>query len=401
MRKRTRSKHSEKGFSGGKGRTFGAKLFLTAFGLIFSSAGLFFFWIGSLQPILKSLEARDWVEHPCVIENSYVKTHRGSDGNTYSVQIYFRYEWDGVSHLSKSYSFSDFASSGRRSKEEIVRQYPIGSQAVCFVNPENPGEAVIHREMDRFYFLVGGFTLLFVFVGFGVIIFAFFLGKSQAKHKLVSDTATYPIDIVPETVLQPMQKRGRAALLSIIFAIFWNAISLMPLYFYFYERQQGNTVWMLLIISIISLLVGIFLIFVAIYSLLALKNPYPQIQVRPGRITPGRTYELSWNLKGSISRLEDFRLILEGVEVARYRRGTNTMTDRNVFMQETILETTDRAKFGSGHISFTFPQWAVPTFKSANNQVLYCLICKGKIRRWPDLADTFVVEVSHIESTSP
>jgi hypothetical protein len=98
---------------GEKGRVVG---FL--FGIPFFAAGLLFFWIGALKPILKVVSSGEWPQVACVISESEVERHSGSDGTTYSVEIRFRYEYDGVSYEGGSYNF-------RKSSSMDVKRRPI------------------------------------------------------------------------------------------------------------------------------------------------------------------------------------------------------------------------------------------------------------------------------------
>ena len=51
----------------------------------------------------------------------------------------------------------------------------------------------------------------------------------------------------------------------------------------------------------------------------------------------GGSADFSWTFKGSVSRLTSLRVVLEGSEEARYRRGTSTYTDRDVFASAEFL----------------------------------------------------------------
>ena len=56
--------------------------------------------------------------------------------------------------------------------QEIVNKHPVGTQTTCLVNPENPSESVISREIYFPMLIIGFIPLLFFTVGFIVLIFA-------------------------------------------------------------------------------------------------------------------------------------------------------------------------------------------------------------------------------------
>ena len=125
-----------------------------AFFSIFLLAGLGFLFVICIRPAWKSLEARSWVEVPCVIQSSEVGSHRDSDGTTYSVKIRFKYWYDDVEYESDRYQFLKMSSSGRKGKAAIVKKYPPGAETVCFVDPDNPEDAVIYRGLPSMMWFI-------------------------------------------------------------------------------------------------------------------------------------------------------------------------------------------------------------------------------------------------------
>ena len=125
-----------------------------------------FFYFTVLQPFFQSTAARHWVETPCRVLSSEVKYHSGSKGGTYSEEIAYAYQVDGREYHSDRYQFLRFSSSGRQAKANVVAKYPRGRQAVCYVNPKNPLEAVLNRGFAP----VGWFAFFpLVFVGVGMV----------------------------------------------------------------------------------------------------------------------------------------------------------------------------------------------------------------------------------------
>jgi hypothetical protein len=93
-----------------------------------------------VPPLLDSYAARQWVETPCVVISSYVMGH-----TTYHVNIAYSYDMNGKKYRSNRYDFTVGDSSARDWKVQVVAQYPPGASAVCYVNPQNPAEAVLER----------------------------------------------------------------------------------------------------------------------------------------------------------------------------------------------------------------------------------------------------------------
>ena len=133
---------------------------------VFLVLGLLFLVPFFVLPAIKVVAARSWTPTDCEILASSVARHAGDDGPTYSVEVRYRYEVDGVLYESERYEFMAGSSSGYESKQRAVDALPVGDTATCYVDPENPAEAVIHRGFTWVY-LIALMPLIFIAVGGG------------------------------------------------------------------------------------------------------------------------------------------------------------------------------------------------------------------------------------------
>lgn len=162
-----------------KSRTAGIGCMIPFFG-VFALMGGVAFWAMGIRPLMKALEARSWVETPAVVTASEVERHAGSKGSTYNIAIAFGYTFEGVERHGKRYDFNSGSSSGEADKQRVVERFPVGAKTTCWVNPKNPAEAVIDRNLG-WWFLWGLFPLIFLAVGLiGMIVFLGALKKPSA-----------------------------------------------------------------------------------------------------------------------------------------------------------------------------------------------------------------------------
>jgi hypothetical protein len=138
-----------------KTAAFAALVFVFGGAMLVPFAGL---------PLWRIAVARDWPAVSCEIVSSRVKYSGGKGGGTYSPEIVYRYQIGGRSYTAARYKFMEGSSSGRASKAEIVARFPPGSGAVCYVNPDDPFDAVIERGFtaDLGWGLI---PLIFVLIG--------------------------------------------------------------------------------------------------------------------------------------------------------------------------------------------------------------------------------------------
>lgn len=147
---------------------------LGAFFGVFLLVG-FGFSLFFLIPLWRTWESRDWRQTPCRILHSAVRTHPSTDSDssdTYSVDVAYTYVVDGREYRSTRYRFLTGSSSGYDGKAAAVARYPAGSEAVCWVHPDDPTWSVLARKLSWDY-LVVLVPLLFMAVGIGGLAAAF------------------------------------------------------------------------------------------------------------------------------------------------------------------------------------------------------------------------------------
>jgi hypothetical protein len=155
---------------------------LWLFFLIFLLVGLGGFSLMFVLPVYRMMAARNWLPTECTILSSSVGQHSGGKGgSTYSVDVEYRYDYEGRTYTSKRYDAGPMgSSSGRDSKAVIVARYPAGSRSTCYVDPRQPEVAILNRgwPVDIFY---GCIPLVFAVVGATGMSFAFRAGR-RAKE---------------------------------------------------------------------------------------------------------------------------------------------------------------------------------------------------------------------------
>ncbi len=147
----------------------GAVVALGIFAAIFLGAGLAMGYFLYLRPMLQVRAAQAWVETPCRILFSGVGVQAGEKGDTYCVVITYQYEAAGQTYQAIKYDFTEGYTSNRARCDEAVRLNPVGRQTVCYVNPQNPSEAVVSRSFANTPGILAG-SGVFSLVGLGMML---------------------------------------------------------------------------------------------------------------------------------------------------------------------------------------------------------------------------------------
>lgn len=133
-----------------------------------------------------------------------------------------------------------------------------------------------------------------------------------------------------------------------------------------------------------------FSVVLRVHSFLGLFNPRPRLTIHSGQLCLGDAEDLEWEFSDSIGRIKQLRIYLEGREEATYRRGTDTVTDKNVFSTIGIV---NKQTAEPGRARVNIPSATMHSFKSDHNKVVWEIHVNGKISFWSDVTESFELEV--------
>jgi hypothetical protein len=378
------------------GRRVGAILFG-----VFLLVGLGLSWPLGILPIRNAASAKSWIETPCKIIWSRVVTHEGDDGDTYSVDIFYEYEADGELQRSNRYGFVGGSSSGRSGKQAIVRRYPRGSQQVCYVDPDDPLEAVLKPELGASIFLAI-IPAIFALIGGGGLAAMWIGGRKETrKSNLLGPTRDREGDTFGGTssrTFRPGGKRLVAFFIALGIALFWNGITSVFVWEAIQSFRRDSPEWFLTIFIIPFVLIGLVMICAVIYTLAMQFNPRPILTLTPGSPALGQSLSVEWKISSGAYRLRKLRLLLVGKEKATYRRGTNTSTDTKTFYRGALAEASHGLEIiqGEGHIDL--PADLCPSLDLGNNEIEWSLKIEGEIAWWPDIGDEYEITIRPTQS---
>ncbi len=378
---------------------------LFVFGLVFCLIGVVVVWWFTIGPVVNVIRASDWPSTACTILSSQLEEHESDDGSTWSAEITFEYQVNQRRHSSDTWSFFGINGS-KASAQATVRRYPVGSDSRCYYNPHNPDQAVLSRQF-QWSSLLGILFLLFPAFGVAAIYFAvrggpttsFRAGPGSSARSPVSAEGKFgPAGFASEWD-GPRRLKPEATpvtrLVGIgVFAVLWNGFVGVFLYLMWSgNRGVAGPDICFSLFMIPFALVGLVVIGAFIHQALALTNPTIEIALSSGAVAPGETLDIAWEMNGNTSRLLNLQIAIEGREQARYTRGTNTCTDKEVFCTIPVADTSDTSEMPFGERSVVIPAGAVPSLDAPNNKIIWSIRVKGDIPRWPDVSEDFEFRV--------
>jgi hypothetical protein len=171
-------------------------------------------------------------------------------------------------------------------------------------------------------------------------------------------------------------------------ALFWNGI----LSFFVWEMFEGRS-WFMLLFLLPFLLVGFGLICFFFYSLLGLFNPVVKIALSEGAIQLGETADLAWEVQGRVSRITEFRILAVGEEQATYTRGTDRITDTDIFQSLELCRLTSAEEIRFGTAQLSIPVDTMHSHEGTRNKLVWKLQVQGRIPWFPDIKEEYEFRV--------
>lgn len=271
----------------------GATLFALVFAIPFGGVGAFATY-GVVSLFGDSRQAEEWVLVQAKVEEAQLTTSRGSKGGTsYRAEGAYSYAFGGKKYMGRQLGFDalggadnvgDWQTSMAAFLEEAKRS---GKSIPVYVNPDNPAEAVVDREVRwAMVLFMGAFGLIFGGVGIGalVAIGLIWLGKSATSAATRTRQANARAK-APAAASDAWKGAG----FIWVFAFFWNAIS-FPIAILALPEIIRDEEWVGLLVLLFPL-IGILVLWGAISTTIGLlRRGKATIALQPEKPQAGSSF---------------------------------------------------------------------------------------------------------------
>ncbi len=204
---------------------------LILFALPFAAVGVVMSVL-TVRSLLYWNQAQSWTETRCTILEAELKKSSGSDSTTYQAIARYKYQWAGKEYESEVvglHSGSDNLGSFHQKKSKQLMKYQkSGKPFRCFVNPDDPAEALLYRELRPSMLAFQAiFGLVFGGVGFGMVGAGIWGGKKAKQQEQLAQLHPNEPWLCRDDWASGRIRSSRwgPVLVMAAMTLFWNAIS--------------------------------------------------------------------------------------------------------------------------------------------------------------------------------
>jgi hypothetical protein len=176
--------------------------------------------------------AQRWVETPAMLLEAELKSNSDGDGTTYHATARYAYEFNGRPYESDRvslYGGSDNVGSFQHDRgKELEDKLAAGGRTVCYVNPRDPNDALLYRELrPGMVGFMSMFALVFGGIGYGLL-FGGLHGRRIERRKAEAEKAhpnkpwMWREDWAAGRI---RSSEGKTAWFITLFAVIWNAVT--------------------------------------------------------------------------------------------------------------------------------------------------------------------------------
>jgi len=165
----------------------------TAFALLL---GVFLWIVFFVRPVEALLKARRWAPASCEVRSSKLLSelsHGRDSVTTHGIEIGYRWVQGGATYTGNRYDFYGWLSNVTGDDDaEIVRSLPPGTRVTCYVDPLDPREAVIDKDVHGVQIFAWTMSWLLLGAGFFMLSLTvrFYRKVLAVRRELLEESGT-------------------------------------------------------------------------------------------------------------------------------------------------------------------------------------------------------------------
>lgn len=344
-------------------------------------------------------ESGEWVEHRCVVKNVFIVSRSDSRGvRRYRPEVRIEYTVGNLTRLVQTYSRATLTKDGgfvytREGALAAIKDYRPGQEAVCQYRKDDPSQVVLERPslVWGWIFLVTPVTLI-IFGGTALVCLFLHRSRSQEGQAVFLQRgghSLYPT-LPDKQLINESPGTDLAFRLPVLYfptfqfvvvslmMILWNGISWTIFVFLVSNRESIWDLVLSLLFCLVFCGAGLaFIPWIVALFRTAFSAGTTILEISDHPVVPGRKHRLSLNQYGRLKALS-YRISVVCEEVARYRQGTDTITNQKEVFRQTIFSR-DHFEIPSGQsvdeiLFLKLPIGVMHSMESEHNEIRWTIV---------------------------
>ncbi len=357
--------------------------------LAFPGVAIFMAYL-TVSMVVTWQKAKGWVETPATITRLDLEVDHDDDSTTYRVVCNYSYVYNGVTYQSDRVGLtggSDNIGSWQQDTYNHLKQHQDAIESdpiVCWVNPDNPAEAVLDRTLRTGMLL---FYMAFVVAFGGGSVAVVWFGRRARVHKrraqaLQREHPDRPWQWKPAWTHGQIRPQQRVWGLW-AFSILWNAVSFPVVLLLVPDAVRAGQYWALLFVLFPA--VGVAVLAAAVMATLRHRRfgrSHFDSETLPGVIGGHLVGDLV--IVGSVASLEDVSVTLRCINRITRSKGDGDETTERTLWEDTQTLRVSPVTYGQTElritVDFQIPYDCLPYDDSnPKDQTLWQLIAKAEV----------------------
>ncbi len=136
--------------------------------------------VRGVRDAIKSFEMLNWTRAEATIQTCAVTKVRDGQSWDYQLDLSYTYEHDGTTYTSRQWTLLEDDVSAQTKKREAMASLKAGDGVTCYVNPNEPTQAVLQRRLWSHYGLV---LLVWLLMYAGCVLYSILNPKTDLRSK--------------------------------------------------------------------------------------------------------------------------------------------------------------------------------------------------------------------------
>ena len=130
-----------------------------------------------------------------------------------------------------------------------------------------------------------------------------------------------------------------------------------------------------------------------LYNTIAATGPDVQLRADRESVILGEVFEVEWSILPAGGRIQQVRIVLEGLEESRDRSTRSNHWTSNTFVRVPLMDLTEPKSILNGNLEVRLPRDSMHSFEFRNNRIFWRVNLVVDIRGRPDATHSIPIEV--------